>query len=199
MLYIPTGCVELDAAIGGGLPKGRITMVYSSLENAPFRRRLLCSIAEANESAFVDSTVGSTQPRIGAVWAPDIRSATRTLLGSEGISVVVVDPVEFELEVVEGVVGRRAQIIQRIMQLYSKLCSDTGKTLVLGWTRINRLPTGANYLSSAIIRVLGEYSLSIEKLRDVAPSGEIRINRLWHPSSNFDTTKSRFDIDLDID
>jgi len=201
MALITTGCAELDEALDGGLPEGQITSVYSSIREFPVRRRLLCSISDANDSVFVDSSTETVRPRNGALWHPDIRSPVRTILsGAGGASVVIVDPVEFDLEEEgDGLHSRRAQVIQRLMKNYASLCREAGKTLVLGWTRVNRLPTGANFLSSCILHVKDEFTISVEKRRDAPPKGEVRVNRLWHPSSNFDTEKSRFDIDIDID
>jgi recombination protein RecA len=69
--YIPTGIPEIDAIIGGGVYRGRITEVWGSegVGKTNFVTRLLASVSKDHKVLFVDSEFALNKERVQALGA----------------------------------------------------------------------------------------------------------------------------------
>jgi len=179
MERLSTGFTVVDRRLEGGLPDDGLISIYSPAGVA-MRRRLLCCIAEANSSVFVDcasnSMVPKSTPRLSVVDALDgLTSALKYKA-----RVVVIDPVVFEQEQNDS----RFRKIELLMEL----CRSSDRTVVLGWTN-DRMPIRARYDSTLIIRLPNEQisSLIIQKNKH-GPSDEQEIRHDVSPRLN------RFDM-----
>jgi recombination protein RecA len=136
---IPTGCLSLDLALGGGIPKGRIIEIYGP-ESSGKTTVALHIIAEAQklggQAAFVDAEHAldpSYARKIGVdvdnllVAQPDngeqALEITETLVRSNAVDVIVVDSVaaltpraEIEGEMGDSHMGLQARLMSQALR-----------------------------------------------------------------------------------
>jgi len=147
---IPTGCLSLDLALGGGIPKGRITEIYGP-ESSGKTTIALHVIAEAQKlggtAAFIDAEHAldpSYAKKIGVdvenllVSQPDCGEQaleiTETLVRSNAVDVIVVDSVaaltpraEIEGEMGDSHMGLQARLMSQALR---KLTSAISRSKV---------------------------------------------------------------------
>ncbi|MBQ3552025.1 MAG: recombinase RecA [Clostridia bacterium] len=151
---IPTGCIDLDIALGvGGIPRGRIVEVYGP-ESSGKTTIALHMIAEAQKlgglAAFVDAEhaldpVYATNLGVNVdelyVSQPDTGEQaleiTETLVRSGAIDIVVVDSVaalvpkaEIEGDMGESHVGLQARLMSQALRKLAGVIGKTNTTVV---------------------------------------------------------------------
>lgn len=155
-----TGVPALDEMIGGGLPAGALTSIYSA-PGVVGRRRLLCLIAEANNSIFVDCDhFYRRRPKVSTLEYEDALEGL-ILAARSRAEVIVLDPVTFV---------RNEQGLNRFVPNSAALvrkCQASGKTIVLGWSG-RAMTTSAKYASHLTLKVHDDNcTVTIEKSRTV--------------------------------
>ena len=146
---IPTGCVQLDAALGvGGIPKGRIIEIYGP-ESSGKTTLCLSLIAEAQRkggnAVFID-VEHALDPRYAKVVGVDLDNLmvaqpecgedalniAETLIRSGAIDVVVIDSVaalvsrqELDGQMGDATVGLQARMMSQAMRRLTAAISKT--------------------------------------------------------------------------
>lgn len=151
--WIPSGCMSLDKALGGGYPRGRIIEVFGP-ESSGKTTLALTAIAQAQKldlmCAFVDAEhalemvyasnlgVDSTkllvsQPGCGE----EALETVDMLVRSNEIGLIVVDSVaaltpqaELEGEMCDNQMGLQARLMSKAMRKLNGIAYDTGTTLL---------------------------------------------------------------------
>ena len=150
---IPTGSVSLDAALGGGFPKGRIIEIYGP-ESSGKTTLALHAIAECQkmggQAAFIDAEHAldpAYAKRIGVdidnllVAQPDCGEQgleiTETLVRSGGIDIIVIDSVaaltpraELEGEMGDSHMGLQARLMSQALRKLTAIISKTNCTVI---------------------------------------------------------------------
>lgn len=150
---ISTGSISLDAALGGGIPKGRIVEIYGP-ESSGKTTLALHTIAEAQKAggtcAFIDAEHAldpEYAKRIGVnteellISQPDhgeqALEIVETLTRSGGIDVIVIDSVaaltpkaEIEGMMGDSHMGLQARLMSQALRKLTSIISKTGTTVI---------------------------------------------------------------------
>ncbi len=150
---IPTGCLSLDIAMGGGMPKGRIIEIFGP-ESSGKTTLSLHVIAECQKAsgmaAFIDAEHAfdpEYAKRIGVdtetllISQPDngeqALDITETLVRSGAIDVIVIDSVaalvpksEIEGEMGDSHMGLQARLMSQALRKLTGIVSKSGTTII---------------------------------------------------------------------
>ena len=153
MEFTSTGCLSLDLALGGGLPKGRVVEVYGP-ESSGKTTLTLHAIAEVQKkggtAAFIDAEHAldpNYAKRIGVDTAnlllsqPDngeqALEITETLVRSNAVDLIVVDSVaalvpraEIEGDMGESLPGLQARLMSQALRKLTGVISRSKTTVV---------------------------------------------------------------------
>ncbi len=151
--FISTGCLSLDLALGGGIPKGRVVEVYGP-ESSGKTTLTLHAIAEVQRNggtaAFIDAEHAldpSYAKRIGVDIAnlllsqPDngeqALEITETLVRSNAVDIIVVDSVaalvpraEIEGDMGESLPGLQARLMSQALRKLTGVISRSKTTVI---------------------------------------------------------------------
>ncbi len=151
--FISTGCLSLDLALGGGIPKGRVVEVYGP-ESSGKTTLTLHAIAEVQRkggtAAFIDAEHAldpSYAQRIGVDVAnlllsqPDngeqALEITETLVRSNAVDLIVVDSVaalvpraEIEGEMGDSLPGLQARLMSQALRKLTGVISRSKATVI---------------------------------------------------------------------
>ncbi|MEM2915094.1 MAG: ATPase domain-containing protein, partial [Candidatus Bathyarchaeia archaeon] len=73
-LWIPTGCLFLDRALGGGLPPNEIALIYGEAETGKTSLAMQCAINAGRmgyKTLFVDSDGSLSPERLSQIASKD--------------------------------------------------------------------------------------------------------------------------------
>ena len=151
--FISTGCLSLDLALGGGIPKGRVVEIYGP-ESSGKTTLTLHAIAEVQKrggtAAFIDAEHAldpSYAKRIGVDVAnlllsqPDngeqALEITETLVRSNAVDLIVVDSVaalvpraEIEGDMGESLPGLQARLMSQALRKLTGVISRSKATVI---------------------------------------------------------------------
>lgn len=150
---IPTGCISLDLALGGGMPKGRIIEIYGP-ESSGKTTLTLHAIAEVQKAggtaAFIDAEHAldpSYAKRIGVdvdnllLSQPDngeqALEITETLVRSNAVDIIVVDSVaalvpraEIEGDMGDSLPGLQARLMSQALRKLTGVINRSKVTVI---------------------------------------------------------------------
>ncbi len=150
---IPTGCLSLDIALGGGMPKGRIIEIYGP-ESSGKTTLSLHVIAECQKgnglAAFIDAEHAFDPDyarRLGVdtenllISQPDngeqALDITETLVRSGAVDIIVIDSVaalvpksEIEGEMGDQHMGLQARLMSQALRKLTGIVSKSGTTVI---------------------------------------------------------------------
>ncbi len=150
---VPTGCLSLDLALGGGIPKGRIIEVYGP-ESSGKTTLALHAIAEVQKAggtaAFIDAEHAldpSYAKKLGVdtdnllISQPDngeqALEITETLVRSSAVNLVVVDSVaalvpraEIEGDMGDSHMGLQARLMSQALRKLTGIVSRSNCTVI---------------------------------------------------------------------
>lgn len=151
--FIPTGCLSLDKAMGGGFARGRIAEVYGP-ESAGKTTLALHAIAEAQKSggtcAFIDAEHALDLTYCKALGidtdkllisqpdsAEDCLNITNMLISSGALDLVVVDSVaamvpkaELEGDIGDSHMGLQARLMGQALRKLTGVTKQTNSSLI---------------------------------------------------------------------
>lgn len=151
--FTPTGCLSLDIALGGGIPRGRVVEIYGP-ESSGKTTLTLHAIAEVQQrggtAAFIDAEHAldpSYAKRIGVdienllLSQPDngeqALEITETLVRSNAVDIIVIDSVaalvpraEIEGDMGESLPGLQARLMSQALRKLTGVISRSKATVI---------------------------------------------------------------------
>jgi len=151
--FTPTGCLSLDLALGGGIPRGRVVEIYGP-ESSGKTTLTLHAIAEVQKrggtAAFIDAEHAldpSYAKRIGVdienllLSQPDngeqALEITETLVRSNAVDIIVVDSVaalvpraEIEGDMGDSLPGLQARLMSQALRKLTGVISRSKATVI---------------------------------------------------------------------
>jgi recombination protein RecA len=151
--FTPTGCLSLDLALGGGIPRGRVVEIYGP-ESSGKTTLTLHAIAEVQKrggtAAFIDAEHAldpSYAKRIGVdienllLSQPDngeqALEITETLVRSNAVDIIVIDSVaalvpraEIEGDMGESLPGLQARLMSQALRKLTGVISRSKATVI---------------------------------------------------------------------